>query len=549
MKTKNTQFIALGKIAEFRNGLNFKKENSGKGCKIIGVVDFKNNFYPNYNNLDEINPKDITTEEDFIKKGDIIFVRSNGNKALVGRSLYIDNDIKALFSGFCIRTRLVNDKIDPLFLAYFTKTNHFKSSISFVAGTNINNLNQSILSNVKIPYYPKKYQLNIIEVLKSLDSKIELNNKINAELEAMAKLIYDYWFVQFDFPCLPENYKFSGAGKPPDDFESVLTYRQVGGLPVPDRKKWFVYVILTKEKQGEYSFYKGITNDLYRRYYEHKTGQGAKWTKGHEPVKIIHYEEYNTKEEAAKREKELKTGFGRKWLQREYNKLQNQKPGLPAPQTKLRQAGKMVWNDVLKREIPEGWEVGTLESLGKIVGGSTPSTKIKENFSENEVSWITPNDLSKNKGNKYIAKGALDVTKLGIKDASLKIYPRGTVLLTSRAPVGYMAIAKNELTTNQGFKSIIPNSILSTEYVYYKLQSSMKKIIQYSSGSTFKEISGTMLKSIKIDISPSVIIDNFTKKVESIFKRQEILEQENQELTKLRDWLLPMLMNGQVSVE
>jgi len=200
MTEKVVPFIEFGKIAEFRNGLNFSKDSHGAGCKIIGVADFQNNFTPNYDSLEELNPEGITKEDDYLKKGDIIFVRSNGNKALVGRSLYIDRDVNALFSGFCIRARLISDIIDPLFLAYYTRTNHFKSSISSVAGTNINNLNQDILSNVKLPLYTKDVQLSITNVLSALDAKIELNQRINTELESMAKTLYDYWFVQFDFP-------------------------------------------------------------------------------------------------------------------------------------------------------------------------------------------------------------------------------------------------------------------------------------------------------------------------------------------------------------
>lgn len=197
---KALPFIEFGKIAEFRNGINFNKDSHGKGCWLIGVADFQNNFTPNYDSLEEVNPEGITKEDDYLKRGDIIFVRSNGNKALVGRSLYIDRDVKALFSGFCIRARLTTDIVDPLFLAYYTRTKQFRSLISSIAGTSINNLNQDILGNVKLPLYPRDVQSSITDVLSSIDKKIELNRRINAELDAMAKTLYDYWFVQFDFP-------------------------------------------------------------------------------------------------------------------------------------------------------------------------------------------------------------------------------------------------------------------------------------------------------------------------------------------------------------
>ena len=205
-------FLKYGDVAEFRNGLNFSKDSHGKGCKFIGVADFKDNFTPQWKLLGEINPFGVAKREDYLEPGDIIFVRSNGNKALVGRSLYIDLNEKSLYSGFCIRARLKTDDFLPLFLAYYTRTNFFKSAITSVAGTNINNLNQDILGNIMIPHYSIVIQKSIVAVLTSIDEKIAINNRINAELEAMAKTLYDYWFVQFDFPdANGKPYKTSGG--------------------------------------------------------------------------------------------------------------------------------------------------------------------------------------------------------------------------------------------------------------------------------------------------------------------------------------------------
>ena len=205
-------FLKYGDVAEFRNGLNFSKDSHGKGCKFIGVADFKDNFTPQWKLLGEINPFGVAKREDYLEPGDIIFVRSNGNKALVGRSLYIDLNEKSLYSGFCIRARLKTDDFLPLFLAYYTRTNFFKSAITSVAGTNINNVNQDILGNIMIPHYSIGIQKSIVAVLTSIDEKIAINNRINAELEAMAKTLYDYWFVQFDFPdANGKPYKTSGG--------------------------------------------------------------------------------------------------------------------------------------------------------------------------------------------------------------------------------------------------------------------------------------------------------------------------------------------------
>jgi type I restriction enzyme S subunit len=148
-----------------------------------------------------------------------------------------------------------------------------------------------------------------------------------------------------------------------------------------------------------------------------------------------------------------------------------------------------------------------------------------------------------------IFRGEQNVSEAGIKSASLKVYPKDTVLMSSRAPIGYLAIARNNLTTNQGFKSFIPNKGFSSSFIFYTAKHVMKAIIQYSSGSTFKEVSGSTLKTVKTCLPDTEIAESFTVKMNSIFERQNIAELENQNLTQLRDWLLPMLMNGQVSIK
>jgi type I restriction enzyme S subunit len=138
---------------------------------------------------------------------------------------------------------------------------------------------------------------------------------------------------------------------------------------------------------------------------------------------------------------------------------------------------------------------------------------------------------------------------MGVKNASLKVLPKGTVLLSSRAPIGYLAISRGVVTTNQGFKSFIPNKRFSTYFIFYTVEKMIPTIANNAVGSTFKEVSGTTLKSIAIPIPSKSILENFDKRISNIFKKQDFLEQENQHLTALRDWLLPMLMNGQVRVK
>ena len=196
--------------------------------------------------------------------------------------------------------------------------------------------------------------------------------------------------------------------------------------------------------------------------------------------------------------------------------------------------------------IPKGWKVGTLSDIGEVVGGATPSKSKSEYYTDNGISWITPKDLSINK-DKFISKGEIDITELGYSKCSAKMMPRGSVLFSSRAPIGYIAIAKNELCTNQGFKSVVPQ-LAGTAFIYYYLKNNVSNIESMASGSTFKEASGALMKSLNVIVPPSNILQDFEEKVCSIFDKQESLEEEIHHLTTLRDTLLPKLMSGEIDV-
>ena len=355
-------------------------------------------------------------------KDDLLFTAAGtiGQVGIIEKNTKFE---KYVISNKQLRVRLNIEKINPLYAYYwFSSPWMVKDIVNKNTGSTVPLINLGIIKTLEINIPKERItQDKIVSVLSALDSKIELNNRINTELEAMAKTLYDYWFVQFDFP--------DKDGKP---------YKTSGG--------------------------------------------------------------------------------------------------------------KMVWNEELKRDIPDGWTLGTLLDLGEIVGGSTPPREIDDYFAAKGTAWITPKDLSLNTGNKFITKGELDVSEKGIKVASLNIMPKGTILLSSRAPIGYLAISREQVTTNQGFKSFVPKKGYSTEYVYYAVKNMIPTIENNSAGSTFKEVSGSTLKAIKICLPDTGIIKSYTSMVENIFKRQDNLEIENQTLSELRDWLLPMLMNGQVQV-
>ena len=197
--------------------------------------------------------------------------------------------------------------------------------------------------------------------------------------------------------------------------------------------------------------------------------------------------------------------------------------------------------------IPDGWKVGKLWEIGSIVGGSTPSKAKKEYYTNNGIAWLTPKDLSNDKS-KFISRGETDITELGFKNSSAIKMPKGTVLYSSRAPIGYIAIAKNEVTTNQGFKSVIPNSNVGNAYIYYFLKSNFELIDNMASGSTFKEISGNAMKNVPVLIPDDKDLATFQNFCNSIFTEQEKLEAENKNLSTIRDTLLPKLMSGGLDV-
>lgn len=196
--------------------------------------------------------------------------------------------------------------------------------------------------------------------------------------------------------------------------------------------------------------------------------------------------------------------------------------------------------------IPKGWRVGVLSEIGEIVGGSTPSKAKSEYYTDKGIAWLTPKDLSISK-EKFINRGCQDITEEGYKSCSTKLMPKGSVLFTSRAPIGYISIAQKEICTNQGFKSVVPK-IAGTGFIYYFLKNATSEIENKATGSTFKEASGTLMKSLPVIISPKHIFDRFESIISPIHNHQSIIEAEIRRLAEVRDTLLPRLMSGKLKV-
>ena len=253
----------------------------------------------------------------------------------------------------------------------------------------------------------------------NLDKKIRLNEQINHNLEAMTKQLYDYWFVQFDFP--DEN------GKP---------YKSSGG--------------------------------------------------------------------------------------------------------------KMVWDKRLKREIPLLWKAKIVEEVADVYNGATPSTVNELNYG-GDIVWITPKDLSDQK-QKFVYQGERNISQVGYDSCSTHLLPSNTILMSSRAPIGLLAIAKTELCTNQGFKSFVSKSKNIATYLYYYLQYHITQIEQLGTGTTFKEVSREDILKFPMLKPSDNVLDLWEEIVSALNDRQLEIQKENENLIKQRDELLPLLMNGQVSV-
>ena len=213
----------------------------------------------------------------------------------------------------------------------------------------------------------------------------------------------------------------------------------------------------------------------------------------------------------------------------------------------LEQQAQSYFQELFVDNADPEWTTGTISDLGAVVGGSTPSKAKPEYYTESGIAWITPKDLSINKS-KFVSHGENDITELGLKNSSAAIMPEGTVMFSSREPIGYIAIAAGEVTTNQGFKSVVPKPEIGTPFVYFFLKNTLPVIEGMASGSTFKEVSGSTMKNVPAVIPDAETLAKFSDFCAPIFAQQRILEEQNQSLATLRDNLLPKLMSGEIDV-
>lgn len=371
----------------------------------LRITDINDDGSLNFSDLKSVDAEDA--EKYILKENDIVFART-GNST--GRSYFYEKQHGTfVYAGFLIKFSLDPNKVNPRILKYYTHSKpYFDWVNSFDTGATRGNINAKTYGDMEIELPSRKVQDKIVSILSSLDRKIELNNKINADLEEMAQAIFKNWFVDF------------------------------------------------------------------------------------EPFKD----------------------------------------------------GKFVDSEL--GMIPEGWKVGRLDEIADVVGGSTPSKAKPEYYTQKGIAWLTPKDLS-NHPAVYTSRGEIDITEEGYNSTSTKLMPKGTVLFTSRAPIGYISIALNDICTNQGFKSLVPKKA-GTCSLYCFLKYVTPEIENKSTGSTFKEASGSLMKSLQVIIPEQKDFEEFEAIVSPLFARIESLEKENSRLSLLRDTLLPRLMSGELEV-
>lgn len=313
---------------------------------------------------------------------------------------------------------LPNPDYDPLFIKYSIDT-LYDYLVGLSTGSARDNLSQAGIKDLKL-IVPNslKEQKQLASVLATLDKKITLNRQINDNLEAMARQLYDYWFVQFDFP--DEN------GRP---------YKSSGG--------------------------------------------------------------------------------------------------------------KMVWNEMLKRDIPEAWETSTIKDIAKTYSGGTPKSTNSEFYENGNIPWINSGELNE----PIITSSPNYITQLGLDNSSAKKYPKGTILIALYgATAGKVSYLSFEACSNQAVCGVMTNNKALSDYVRYYLSSLYEHFVTLSTGSARSNISQETVKDTMIILPSNKILAMFNKVSNNIMKVLISNKIQIDSLTKQRDELLPLLMNGQATV-
>lgn len=350
-----------------------------------------------------------------VARGDILLTR----EAPMGEVGRVNFDQSVFLGQRVVQYRVNPSKLTSKYLLYsFLSPDlqyQFKRHDS--SGSTVSHIRVPDCLKFEIPLPDLDEQEKIAAVLSALDSKIDCNDRINAELEALAKTLYDYWFVQFDFP--------DANGKP-----------------------------------------------------------------------------YNSS------------------------------------------GGRMVYNATLKREIPEGWFDSSVLAVAELLGGGTPTKKNSE-FWGGSIPFFTPTDADRST---FKFSTADYITEAGLKGSSTKLFGKNTVFITARGSVGKLVLAGVEMAMNQSCYALRAKPGISHVFLYFLARELIHHLQVKSSGSVFDSIVSNDIELTRLAIPTGEVVEKFGAVVEPMFAKISAGTRENQQLAQLRDWLLPLLMNGQVKV-
>lgn len=420
MRFKTYKFEDLYDIS---SGISSTKEQAGHGNPFVSFSTVFNNYILPDELPDLMDTSEREQEVYSIKEGDILITRTSETlDELAMSSVALKDYPKATFSGFVKRLRPKQKDITyTKYMAFYLRSPYFRKIINNNTNMTLRaSFNEDIFSFIQILLPDYENQKRIGDFLYTIEEKIRVNNEVKRRLDKKSRLLYQYWFLQYEFP--------SNDGKP---------YVSSGG--------------------------------------------------------------------------------------------------------------KLIWNKEFQKNIPEYWKVKKIANIGRVISGGTPLTTNNGYYCSKGIAWITPKDLA-DTDDKYIRHGKIDITESGLKNSSATLMPKGSVLLTSRAPIGYIAIADNDISTNQGFKSIVPNDIKNNEYIYYTLLYMVPYLKSLGTGSTFAELSKEVLSQVDIIIPDQCVLKRFNLIVKEWGNKIKQCEKENEILIKMRDYLLPMFISGQIRI-
>ena len=413
----------LGEILDVIRGASLSGEfyaTEGEYIRLTcGNFDYQNNCFKENKSKDNLYYTGDFRSEFLMEKGDIITPLTEQAIGLLGSTAIIPESGKYIQSQDVAKIICKEDLLDKDFAFYLISSTLVKQQLSAAAQqTKIRHTSPDKIKDCTVWIPELAEQKRISKLLRSLDCKIGLNRAINQNLEAMAKQLYDYWFVQFDFP--------NEEGKP---------YKSSGG--------------------------------------------------------------------------------------------------------------KMVWNEKLKREIPEGWDISLIKDIATTYSGGTPKSTNIEYYDNGEIAWINSGELN----SPIITKTTNYITKCGLENSSAKLYPSNSILVAMYgATAGKVSLLTFEACSNQAVCGVIPTIENMLYYVYFHISSLYSHFITLSTGSARDNISQDTIKNILLPIPTRNILKLFDEKIGSIYQTIVNNYQQIDSLTKQRDELLPLLMNGQVSV-